>query len=110
MKCVFCVHDESCYSRNLLPALAALFENHRDVPIEINIIHFGISWVSELKCLAESYGQSIRFLSVSEVELEELGKLPVTGFLNIGANLRFLITMIEFLYKQTDSANLSHKF
>ena len=45
MNVVYCVHDESDYSKHLLPALAALYENNRVNDIRVTIIHLGISRV-----------------------------------------------------------------
>ncbi len=45
MNVVYCVHDESDYSKHLLPALAALYENNRANDIRVTIIHLGISRV-----------------------------------------------------------------
>lgn len=91
MNVVYCVHDESDYSKHLLPALAALYENNRANDIRVTIIHLGISWVNEINILASGYQRHVAYIHASDDEVAQLRSLPVIGFLNIGTNLRFLI-------------------
>lgn len=91
MNVVYCVHDESDYSKHLLPALAALYENNRVNDIRVTIIHLGISWVNEINALASAYQRHVTYIHANDEEVAQLRSLPVIGFLNIGTNLRFLI-------------------
>lgn len=91
MNVVYCVHDESDYSKHLLPALAALYENNRTHDIRVTIIHLGISWVDEINNLATGYQRQVSYIHATDEEVAQLRSLPVIGFLNIGTNLRFLI-------------------
>lgn len=91
MNVVYCVHDESDYSKHLLPALAALYENNRKNDIQVTVIHLGISWVNEINALASSYQRQLNYIHATDEDISQLRSLPVLGFLNIGANLRFLI-------------------
>jgi len=113
MNVVYCVHDESDYSKHLLPALAALYDNNRAHDIRVTIIHLGISWVSEINALAAGYQRQVSYIHATDEEVDQLRSLPVIGFLNIGTNLRFLIFKYfhePVLYLDVDTlvvANLS---